>query len=337
MSDRDHWELRKPVRTVDVHRTWQEDCDHSIVEFRMDGAISRRWHQNWDSSEVTETHTYDVAGRLVSVQFESSTGPSVLRHYEYDHAGRLTRHLLRDSEGVERTIDSYSYDADSRKTKTHFVDLAAQRPNTNYSWGVEGSKVFYSAPNAAKQTTSYDPAGRPTQLLFHDAAGALVSRVDFLYDESGNLAEETQMHTVSPLASVEANLPLEQREAIRNLFSGPLSRRVHRYNTLGLRIETLSSTFGSIGNYCETLDYNQFGDVIAQIFKHHSREYGFNEAGGQLESRPGNQSRSEARFMYEYDARGNWTSKVTEAGHGDNPDFSVTSTERRALTYFDPI
>jgi hypothetical protein len=56
-----------------------------------------------------------------------------------------------------------------------------------------------------------------------------------------------------------------------------------------------------------------------------------------LQSRPGHESRSQARFLYEYDARGNWTSKITEAGHGDNPDFSVTSTERRSLTYFDPI
>jgi len=337
MPDLDHWDLRGPVRTVDVQRTWGSNGDHSIVEFRPDGAISRRWHRNPDNSEWTSVHTYDDAGRLVSIRDESSAGEVHLRLHEYDQLGRLMRHLSRDPSGGERIIESYSYDAAGRKTKTHFVDTASQRPNTNYSWAVEGSKAFYSAPNAAKLATAYDPAGRPNEFLFHDATGALTSRVDFHYDESGNLTEEAQTHTVSPFSGFEGNLSPEQVEAVRAVLSGPISRRIHRYDALGHRIETLCSIFGSLGNHSETMEYNQHGDLITQTSADESREYGFEEEGGELQSRPGHQSRSHARFIYEYDPRGNWTSKITEAGPGDNPDFAVTSTERRTLTYFDPI
>jgi hypothetical protein len=351
MSDRDHWELRGPVRTADIHRTWRywkrgsgesatceltENGDHSIVEFRPDGALFRHWHRNPDGSEITETHEYDPAGRLASVQFEGSSGPTYLRRYEYDPLGRLARHLSRDPEGNERTLESYSCDAEGLKTKTYFVDLAAQLPNTNYSWAVEGSKASYSAPNAAKLTTVYDQADRPRELLFHDANGALVSQVDFSYDESGNLIEEAQTLMVSPFPDLEEKLPLEQLEALRSLLSGYLSQRLHRYDALGHRIETLSSTFGSIGKRRETIEYNPYGDAIAETSEHESREHGFNEEGQTIE-RPASRQYSDARFLYEYDPRGNWTSKITEVRHDDNSDFSVTSTEQRTLIYFDPI
>jgi YD repeat-containing protein len=351
MSDRPHWELRGPVRSVDLQRTWRywkrgsgdsdaceltENSDRSIAEFRPDGAISRRWHHNPDGSEWTTIHLYDDAGRLISVHNESSSGQSNLGLYEYDTAGRPTRQLSRDAAGKQRTIEIYTYDAEGHKTKTHFIDLAAQSQNAHYCLGVEGSETSYVAPNAATLTTVYGQSGRPTTVLFHDAASALLSQVDLRYDESGYLLEESQTHVVSPFSSFEEQLNSAQREALRSLLSGPTSRRVHRYDALGRCIETISSTFGQLGNHRETMDYNQYGDIIAQTSEDETREYGFDEEG-QLAERPATQHRSEARFLYEYDAIGNWTSKVTETRSNETQDFSVTSTERRTLTYFDPI
>ena len=77
--------------------------------------------------------------------------------------------------------------------------------------------------------------------------------------------------------------------------------------------------------------YNQYGDLIAQTSEDDNREDGL------LELAPAKTSRSELRFLYEYDAPGNWTSTFTEVRHNKNQDFSVTSTEPRTLTYFDPI
>ena len=115
------------------------------------------------------------------------------------------------------------------------------------------------------------------------------------------------------------------------------TQRKHRHDALGNRIETISSLFGSVGRDRETLEYNQYGDPIAQTSEDESLEYGFADEGAPLETRPGEHHRSEARFVYEYDLHGNWLTKITESRHGDNPDFSVSSTERRTLTYFDPI
>jgi hypothetical protein len=351
MSDRTHWELRGPVRSVDLQRTWHywkrgsgdsdaceltESGDRSITEFRPDGAISRRWHHNPDGSEWTTIHAYNDAGRLISVRDESSSGQCNLGLYEYDATGRPTRQRSRDAAGNERTIESYTYNAEGRKTKIHFIDLAAQSPNTNYSWGVEGSKASYSAPNAATLITAYDQAGRPTTVLFHDAAGALLSQIDLLYDQSGHLIEESQTHIVSPFSSLEEQLNPAQREALRGVLGGPIARRMHRYDAFGHCRETQSSTFGQLGSHHETMDYNEHGDIIAQTSEDENREYGFDEEG-QLAERPATQHRSEARFLYEYDALGNWTSKVTETRSNETQDFSVSSTERRTLTYFDPI
>ncbi len=122
MSDRTHWELHGPVRSVDLQRTWRdwkrgsgdsdaceltENGDRSIAEFRPDGAISRRWHHNPDGSEWTTVHVYDDAGRLISVRNDAASGQSNLGLYEYDPTGRPTRHLSRDAAGNERTIERY--------------------------------------------------------------------------------------------------------------------------------------------------------------------------------------------------------------------------------------
>jgi hypothetical protein len=328
MPDRDHWDLRGPVHTVDIDLGAQ----HGTVEFRPDGSLVRHWRQKPDGSEWTITHAYDDAGRLVSIQEESSSGANHLRLHEYDQAGRLMRLLFRNSDGSERTIETYSYDAEGRKTKTH---AAPRLPN--YGYGIEGSEAFYSAPNAARITTIYNRADRPEELFFQDATGALLSRVDFRYDESGNLIEEAQTNIDSPLlSSVREQLNAEQLQAVRGLIAGPNLHLRHRYDALGRKIETLTSLFGSLSTERAVMEYNQYGDLVAQTSEDETHSYGLDDEG-QLAEGPVSRKHSETRFRYEYDVHGNWFNKVTESCHGDHPDFTLISTEHRTLTYFDPI
>ena len=90
-----------------------------------------------------------------------------------------------------------------------------------------------------------------------------------------------QIQAVSPFARFEEQLASRAtgESALRRLLSGPTSRRVHRYDALGRCIETISSTFGSLGRDRETLEYNQYGDPIAQTSEHESLEYGFAKTG----------------------------------------------------------
>lgn len=242
------------------------------------------------------------------------------------------RQFSRDASGVEHRVDTYSYDPAGRMTKIH----DAPRVSGNYGYSFDG-KTFHFGPDAATITTLHDAAGRPTEMLFHDSSGALVSRVDFQYDDAGNVIEETQSHTVSPFAGAFSKLTPEHRESLQTALAGPMSRSRHRYNPLGQRIETQRSLFGLLSSELITMEYNQHGDLIAQTSRDESREFGLDEQG-QFVERPGLRTYSETRFVYEYDSRGNWTSKITQGRSDDHSDFSPPhQSERRTIAYFENL
>ena len=83
MTGRDRWDLRGPVRTCRLERTWyvrrrgadacetEERTNTTLVEFLADGSLARQWHRNPDGSELAVIYAYDSAGRLATVR-----GPS---------------------------------------------------------------------------------------------------------------------------------------------------------------------------------------------------------------------------------------------------------------------
>jgi YD repeat-containing protein len=351
MTDCDRWGLRGPVRSCRLQRTWysrscsadsceaREHGDTAIVEFRADGALARRWHHNPDGSEWTSTYEYNGAGQLVTVRNESTASLVDVQRYEYDSARRLVRLVARAPDGRERIAESYEYDATGRMKKTLYVDVAAQRPDTQYSWGVEGSDSSYSAPGAVTLTTFHNARDQPTAWLFHDEAGRALSRVEFVYDEAGHLLEEAQTIDADMLPLwMPAGMDPAQFEVFRALLGGPggLSRRLHRYDARGHRIETCSSLLGPLGQHRTTMAYNDHGDRIEEISEDEHRDYSTDGEGRLSDSHTKESvSRSEARFHYDYDVRGNWIKKVVEGRGGADQDFSVSSIEQRTLAYDD--
>src|SRR5688572_14518544 len=107
MTERDRWDLRGPVQSCRLERTWYgtrrvgdvcervEHGDTAIVEFRRDGGLARRSQHSWNGSEWTSTYEYDDSGRLVIVREHNASGPVHFRRYEYDSAGRLERLIAR--------------------------------------------------------------------------------------------------------------------------------------------------------------------------------------------------------------------------------------------------
>lgn len=348
MTDRDRWGLRGPVQSCQLERIWysrrcgadacqtEEHRDTRIVEFRADGTLARQWHRNPDGSEYTTTFHYNHTGQLLNVRTENADGLVGLQTYEYDTAGRLARLIARAKDGGERVAETYAYDVARRKKKTLYVDLTMQRPNTQTAWGVEGSDSCYSAPGSATLTTVYDDGEHPSELLFHDVAGRLLSRVEFRYDEGGHLVEEAQSRAEETLPpELLANLNAEQLATVRTLFGAaqPM-RQIHRYDEHGRRSETRSQ-LGPLGKNRKTVVYNDHGDQTEEVFEHETREYGMDEQG-RLSDSPTKESarRSEARFRYNYDTSGNWVEKVIEGRGGAAEDFTVTSVERRTLAYY---
>jgi hypothetical protein len=106
----------------------------------------------------------------------------------------------------------------------------------------------------------------------------------------------------------------QQLEAMRALL-GSTSRRAHRYDGDGRRVETISNVFGLMGTDRKTMAYNEHGDLIEQVTEDEHSGFSLAEDGQLLETER-KVSRSEARFRYVCDDRGNWIERVVEGRHG---------------------
>jgi hypothetical protein len=349
MTDRDRWGLRGPVHVCRLRRTWysrrcdakaceaEEGGDTTEVEFRADGSLGRRWHHNPDGSEWTSTYEYDDLGRLRTLRTEDAAGVANVQFYEYDTAGRLARVMARPKDGGDRIVESYEYDAAGRKKKTAYVELTTQQPNTCYGWAVEGTDSIYSAPGAATLSTLYNDRDQPAELLFCDAAGRPLSRVEFRYDDVGNLIEEAQTNLTEALPSeMLKSLNQAQLEAVRALLgaAGQATRRIHSYDEHGRRVET-RWRMGLLAGERKTVAYNDRGDPVEEVSEHDRRGYAIDDEG-RLSDTPtrGSVSCSQARFRYDYDAHSNWLTKTVESRGGPDRDFTLSSVERRAIEYF---
>jgi len=347
MTDRDRWGLRGAVRHCRIQRTWNvrrcdtdacdttESGDATIIEFRLDGALVSEKHRNPDGSEWTSLHEHNEAGRVVYVRTESQAGPGHSRVYEYDSNGRLVSVIARSENERDRLVERHDYDAAGQRTRTLHTDLSTQSECV-LSWAVEGSDSAYSAPGTATLITRYNTREQPTEMAFQDAAGRLLSRVEFAYDEAGCLVMEAQTRMADSLPTeMTANLNEAVADAVRALIAAGTVQR-HVYDARGRRIETQSSTAGSLARDRKTTTYNDRNDPIAEVSEHEDREYSIDDEGRIAENPESRQrvSRSEARINYAYDAFGNWIEKIVEGRAGADQDFAVSAIERRSLTYF---
>jgi YD repeat-containing protein len=269
---------------------------------------------------------------------ESAAGLANVQLYEYDTAGRLARIIARPKDSGERIAESYEYDAAGRKKKVVYVELTTQHHDTSYGWGVEGTDSIYSAPGAATLTTLYTERDQPAELLFCDAAGHLLSRVEFRYDAAGNLVEEAQTNVTETLPSeMLRSLNQAQLDTVRTVLGagGESIRRVHSYDEQGRRVET-RWRMGLLGDERKTVAYNDHDDPVEEVLEHDRREYGIDNEG-RLSDTPTRSSvgRSQARFRYDYDTHSNWIRKTVECRGGPDQDFTLSSVEQRAIKYFE--
>ena len=340
MTDRERWNLRGPVQSCLVERTWylrrckadacetEERADNGTVEFRTDGSLARAKSRNSDGSEGKRDYEYDDRGRLLKIRIENA-GRADEQVFEYDPAGRVARLIARPHDGGERLVESYEYDGAGRKKKTFFVDEASRHALN--AWGVEGTDAAYGAQGAATIITFYDERDQPGEVVFLDSDSQELTRVELRYDEAGRLVEEVQSKYTLP-AEMLACFDEAQKETVRAAFS---ARRTHRYDELGRRVQTRLQ-MGPLGGDAKTVIHNDYGDPIREITEHEQREYGMDDEG-HFSPAPTKETvhRSEARFLYEYDASGNWVVKIVEGRGGDNQEFTRSSMERRTITYFE--
>jgi hypothetical protein len=317
-------------------RDTDEPSDITIVDFDADGSLLRQWQHKPDGSEWTSIYERDGTGRLTAVRSENSTGPVDIRLYNYDSSGRLESVVVRDHDEGERVVETYEYDDTGRKTKTIHVAMVSQRPEVHYVWEVEGTDCAYSAPGAVTISTLYNAREQPIELVFDGEAGRVLSRVQFAYDDVGHLVEEAQTIAETLPPEMWTDMIPAELEAVRTLVdaNGTSTRRLHRYDAQGRRTETRSSLFGPLGQERKTMVYNDYGDLIEESWWEKQLEYRIDDLGRLLENPTEHrESRSETRYRYDYDARGNWVTRISESRGGTKVDFVVSAIEHRALAY----
>jgi hypothetical protein len=326
MTDRDRCGLRGSVKSCELHRTWysgscgpeacqrEERNDVTVVEFRPDGSLQRRWYKSppANSSEWTNSYEYHDANQLTAECAGQGETVTITKLCEYDATGRILQITMPDKNRQPRVAETYSYDVDGRKKKIVHIDPALPSGDCGTMFGLDGTDAAYGSPGAASITSFYDERGRPCEHLFHDSGGELITRIDLRHDERGNLVEEVCSQHKLPSELID-HFSAEQLGAAQLLFS---SSRHHRYDEQDRRIET-SSKMAPKDVDVQTFAYNEHGDLITEISESSHAEYDFGE-DGRLTPKPDSarSHRSEAQFRYQYDPHGNWIEKIVETPGG---------------------
>ena len=184
-------------------------------------------------------------GRLPESRFDNGVGLTPSSSVDLDD--RLARVIAQNSEGREHVSETNQYQADGRKTQTQHLDSACIPPGTPFAWAAgEGGEGIVAV-----------------RLL--DGGGRLLMRVDFLYDDAGNVIEEVLTRTDDMLPQeLVAQASPAQLAAFRALLGVDQPARVrHRYDASGRRIESSGSLAGPGSDERKTMAYNDHGDLIA--------------------------------------------------------------------------
>ena len=174
-------------------------------------------------------------------------------------------------------------------------------------------------------TTSYDERDFPSQVVFQDANGTLVTQVVFVRDGAGRLlSEEVHLGGGALFLEVLEKAPPQQRERTAALIQkawGDWSS-AYAYDARGRMVERLRR-MGTLGEERTTYRYEDRDDPVEVTTEHRSRDAGLDE-GGAVQHTPDKVSVAYNRFEYVYDAQGNWTERVV----------SRCNIVRRAITYY---
>jgi hypothetical protein len=88
----------------------------------------------------------------------------------------------------------------------------------------------------------------------------------------------------------------------------------------------------SLGGDRTTFRYDEHDNPIEQTREHDSQEKDIDEHG-ELRTIARNSHTQHVHLQYQYDARDNWTERVTWLRSEPDPDFQRSNVERREITY----
>ncbi len=346
-TDRERWGFRGPVRlcrqrhTSYVRSCGAEACETeersspSETDFDAGGSLVRQWTRNPDGSEWTNWYEYDALHRMIASRTVNPQGVEDRSTTSYDAAGRPTARTFHPHNGPARLAQSYDYDDDARTNTVH--NVANQRPDTGYG-GLVGGSGSCPAPGAVRSTTRYDLRDKPIEELSFDADGHALSRVEFSYDERGNLVSEIRSTPLGfPFPKLSEALEPAQLEELQAAIGSVCSSvtTTHRYDERDRRIETLMR-MGRLGFHRHTVEYDELGNEVRSVDEHESHELSLELPGGLMQDPAKTQrSWSEACLDYDYNSHGDWLRKTVRARSGPDQELTLSNVEERTIEYFE--
>jgi hypothetical protein len=330
-------EARYPAWTSSDGTLIPENRSTQKAEYDEQGRTLKTIYHNPDGSQWVRKYSYDSTGKLLKISQGVEGQPAVEAVYSYDEQGRLR--AIADSAHPGSSA-SFRYDQSGRKTKVQVARAEDYVPNVGVAGDPFERANAPNLPGGGSVVTVYDEHDRPVEVQTMDREGELMSRAVRTYDERGNIVEEKEiLEKAETLIPADARAQIletsgvtgeQLRAEIMKLMGGQSSPYAtsHLYDAQGREVQKVQRMFHDV-EATESL-YNEHGDKSAEITRG-------SKLGGD-EDEKAQPAYSEVRFSYQYDARGNWTEKVTTRCSapcsGPNGAFEAQSATRRTLTFF---
>lgn len=339
VNDTTHWKLHGPVRTVrseiverDTERgEWGTPRFFQFVTFDAAGRLTQLDQRGAEDSIYRTNYRYDEDGRLAHSEGGTAPGPYPYRTtWSYDDRGRVTATTETGDADSERGRSRSTYDEQGRRTDV--VQFPPGGPKVD-AYSIEGGEFGYGAPGAVSQTTRYDDAGRPVEVLFHGADGGVIRRVTITRDSAGRVLTEEAEMAGAPLIPRQPGMSDDDFAKMQALVSHAFGamRTTYEYDSAGKAIAR-AQQMGLLGENRMTYGYDDRGNPIEQRDVHVTREMNFEEDGTPRTS-PDTTRIHDVRFTYVYDAHGNWTERIVSSRYAEDGEFAPSNTERRTIEY----
>jgi hypothetical protein len=338
VTDATHWKLHGPVRSLrseivewDAERgDWGTPRFFQFVTFDAAGRVRQLDQRGAEQSIHRTNFVYDENGRLLRSEAGTAPGPyPYKRTWSYDERGRETATTVARDGGVEEVRSRSTYDDHGRRT-----DVATLQSEVKVdAYSLEGSEFGYSAPGAVSQTTRYDDAGRPVEVLFQGADGGVIRRITFTRDADGRVLTEEAEMAGAPLIPRQPGMSDDDVAKMQALVSHAFGamRTTYEYDAAG-RVVARAQQSGLLGEDRVTYRYDERGNPIEQRDVRVTREMHFEEDGTPRTS-PDTTRIHDVRFAYVYDAHGNWTERTVSGRIREDAEFAPSNTERRTIEY----
>lgn len=330
-TDKEKRGLRGRVASVKTETTELTRKDNQFSEkpwlvetlaFDEEGQLLETTFHNSEHPDYSskQTFSYDTTGKLIEQSFYYLNGkPGGKTVYIYDHEDKFVEESTFDVDGECIGKRESVYHANGEKAEETFFDYRKHEPNTSYDYGIDANPEYdhsFTADDAHLIKTLYDLKGNPTELLFLNESGKVLSKVVFTTDADGRIIKDAQYAGEEFRFGIPegTEVPAE----IVRLFSGKfaLSESELAYDSEGRKVE----------------DRMQFGGIhsIRRIFKYDAKgkliEDATYEGDGTLQS--------SARIEREYDNNDNWIKKLVSSWNKKDGVFEPSVVYRRTITYY---